>query len=132
MKKMPTEVTAEYLSRIVGKPWVPSGNFDESEEIKRGLMPKEETIPESFENAPRAIKFTDSILEEFGFTENCPFCLAKVNGTKFTGPHTEECRTRIEDLMMNSGKEIWKTNWRHRGRRGIGILKVSWIGQSKL
>ena len=37
VKKMPTEVTAEDLSRIIGKPWAPSGSFDESEDIKKGF-----------------------------------------------------------------------------------------------
>ena len=108
IRKIPQEITAVDLRRVIGKPWAPSGNFDEGEDVKRGLLPVEEVLPERMDNAPRAVKFTNQILEAFGFSENCPSCLAKVNGTTFTGPHSEACRTRTEDLMMSSENDLWR------------------------
>jgi hypothetical protein len=131
IRKMPQEITAVDLRRVIGKPWAPSGNFDEGEDVKRGVLPAEEVLPERMDNAPRAVKITNQILEEFGFSENCPSCLAKVNGTTFTGPHTEACRTRIEDLMMSSENDLWRQKVLLSRKKRTDIWRRNWTGQSR-
>lgn len=84
VKKLPQEIKGDELRRVIGRPWAPSGFIEEKLGIKRALIPKEEEIPERLKNAPTAVKFTNSILEEFGFSEDCPSCLAKATGTIYT------------------------------------------------
>lgn len=49
---------------------------------------------------PRRVRIMRSDLEQYGYTSGCPGCLtAQLQDGARRGPHTEECRTRMEDLI---------------------------------
>jgi hypothetical protein len=106
IKQMPVETTWEDINRVAGKPWAPSGGFEEQEEIPRAVSTETEVVPERIVFVPKAVKKTESVLQDFGYSDNCKRCEAMVKGkSSYVGiPHSESCRARLEGEMSKSEK----------------------------
>jgi hypothetical protein len=48
---------------------------------------------------PRGLYIKNWMLEEHGFTEDCPGCQTKSAGLRVQKPHSEKCRTRMEEAI---------------------------------
>ena len=77
------------LSKVVGQPWNPTGR------------PELVTTPSSEIPATRTkrIYLRQHILDRYGRTDGCAGC-------RGLGPHTQECRRRIEGEMIKAGEAI--------------------------
>ena len=100
----------ELIKAIVGKPWklTPSmapGASQEDIPAKAAVVQssvKEDSLPPQVHAAPsqpRRVYIRKEVeLARYGYTDDCPGCMAAALGTKAAG-HSVECRARIEREM---------------------------------
>ena len=55
------------------------------------------------ESAPRRVDITKGDLEQHGYTQNCPGCMASLKGVRRQA-HNEKCRARMEEALAGSEK----------------------------
>ena len=70
-------------------------------------------VQKDAEPLPRRMGITMAELEKYGYTDNCPGCMAKRRGAVAKKGHSEACRKRIEDLMKQDNsdkKKLQKTD----------------------
>ena len=53
------------------------------------------------EEAFRRFKISDAMLTKYGYTEGCDQCMRKERGSFIHGRHSESCRMRIQNLLMD-------------------------------
>ena len=75
-------------------------HFDET----GGEGEPEARVPARREDKPRAVYIKEWMLEEFGYTGDCPGCNAKRAGTSLQRSHTSECRQRLEEALSKDEK----------------------------
>ena len=101
---------AEGILGIKGLPWdhVPAESSEGGPHVTwltPEQMPKP-AAPEESEPRRRRVYLQKHDFHKHGFTSDCPGCKAIINGWE-TWPHTEKCRSRMEDCLKtcDTGKE---------------------------
>ena len=83
----------QFLNLCVGSPWNATAR---SKQQKPKIQQKDEL--ESGKRAKR-VYLRQNILDKYGRTAGCPGCVGH-------GQHTEECRARVEQEMVDKGDAI--------------------------
>ena len=92
---------------------------EEAEEVSKPMT------GESREFKHRRARITKEDIRKAGFTEGCPGCKAVNRGSKYHEEHTEECRTRVEKVMIEEGEEKYiRAEKRKRGETETDETKV--------
>ena len=98
----------ELLDKIIGMPWDPRGSGHEQggadrEQPRAGDVsqaPVVEPTPMAEPNVRRLV-ITHEIIKKVGYTDECLKCSQLRRGEKSDKAHSEECRTRVENLMRD-------------------------------
>ena len=93
--------SADELSKIQSTPWDLRGAY-ESERVEFGESVPRDVVPEDVgPPIARRLKITMNVLQEYGYTEDCPQCEhCRAFGQNKNGlMHTEACRKRIVEAM---------------------------------
>jgi hypothetical protein len=80
IKQLPVETTWEDINMISGKPWAPRGGNAYRNESPKAVSKESEVIPEKFVFVPKAVKITEAVLQDYGYSDNCKRCEAMVKG----------------------------------------------------
>ena len=88
-------------------------------------MGPEFVSPKVTEQNPKLMDFkvTKSLLDKFGYTDDCPGCLARFIGTEHR-LHTAECRRRIEAEIQKDDTEKERIKQRARGAEAVSARSV--------
>ena len=96
---------AGFLSTCVGLPWKPVPSSGEVTVLPAKVLvvpavttPIPEVRPDDREVGRRRLYIKKADLEEHGYTDGCPGCIAAQFGLTAQG-HTESCRARIEEAL---------------------------------
>ena len=137
VRRVPMEQrwSAERVKAIEATPRHPAPNSKDPEAIEARIAAEEEhgdasaelkIDPEAKQRedqgfAHRELRITESVLDTYGYTPNCPGCMAKLGGPTTNRGHTAECRQRIYDAMEkeDSGRAKLEAV-RNRMRKQIG------------
>ena len=106
VQSLPIAISMDFLNKIVGAPWAPTGVMKGNEEVvcPARLRPEEPVeIDEPF--VPRNMKITKAIINKFGYPRRCPRCRALTQGEASTTlAHSRECRERIEQQIRSDSE----------------------------
>ena len=72
------------------------------EVLREDLQGREAPRPQPREYAPRRLYLRRADLEEHGYTVGCPACVWLQTGLGFRGPHSQECRERVEGAIRET------------------------------
>eukprot|EP00974_Lingulodinium_polyedra_P122902 11184715-Lingulodinium_polyedra.AAC.1 len=75
-------------------------NFDSKDQDDE----PEDMKPARKEDKPRDVYIKGWMLDEFGYTEDCPGCSARKAGMHVHKPHTTQCRDRIKEALSKDEK----------------------------
>ena len=105
---------------------------DEAADEDTGANLQAPQARDTHEEAFRRFKITDTMLTKYGYTDQCDACMRKERGSLIQGRHSESCRKRIQDLLMNdeTGKGVIE-NQQERMKQHIERLHQAPITQHR-
>ncbi len=65
----------------------------------------EDPVPREAHQDVRDFRITKQLLDKYGFTDDCAGCVHKALGHEDHRPHSQQCRKRIADLMMQDERD---------------------------